>query len=86
MIMKLYLTLYCYSRCLARSERLVGMRLSRRLSQAIACSSVWASFACSAAFLALQGPVRMNCSWFSAFDLNAGFSVSIASPQPSALW
>jgi len=78
MIMKLYLTLILMFPLLgAILNALVGMRLSRPLSQAIACGSVWASFACSAAaFFALQGTARTELfRWLSAFDLNAPVSL-----------
>ncbi len=56
---------------------LAGMRLPRRLCQAIACGSVWASFVCSAAgFFILHGPVKTELfRWFSAFDFNAPVSL-----------
>jgi NADH-quinone oxidoreductase subunit L len=82
MIMKLYLTLILLFPLLgAILNALVGMRLSRRLSQAIACGSVWASFACAAAaFLTMRGPVRADLfRWFSAFDLTVPVSLNFDS-------
>ena len=60
---------------------LVGIRLPRRLCQAVACVSVWASFVCAAAgFFTLQGPVKTELfRWISAFDFNAPVALSFDS-------
>jgi NADH-quinone oxidoreductase subunit L len=55
----------------------VGLRLPRRLSEMIACGSVWASFVSAvAAFSAVHAPVKTELfRWLTAFDFDAPFSL-----------
>ena len=76
--MKLYLALILLFPLLGGIFNAVaGMRVPRRLSEAIACGVVWASFACAVlAFLDFHAPVKVDLfRWLSAFDFNAPASL-----------
>ena len=54
-----------------------GMRLPRKLCEAVACGAVWASFASAVlAFLSFRAPEKVEFfRWLGAFDFNAPFSL-----------
>src|SRR5512136_82493 len=72
--MKLYLALILLFPLLGGIfNAMAGMRLPRRLCEAVACGSVLFSCACSIlAFLALASPVKVEFfRWLAAFDFTA---------------